>query len=124
MSAEAGFEDILQSSQLMASGVRDAMLQNQEMLTDFDIKLDPTRGIEGMAFAKAMQMFDFLGYNPKIQLVIVGSNDDIAGCEAVERMAPTWNPDAAFHIIRGADHFYWGKEEEIRAVIREFLDKA
>ena len=66
--------------------------------------------------------FAFLSYNPKIQLVIVGTHDDIAGVKAVEEMTPTWNPEAVLKIIEGADHFYWGKSKELKAIIHEFLD--
>ena len=65
--------------------------------------------------------FDFLGYNPKIQLVIVGTRDDIAGPRAVEKMLSTWNPEAALRIIKGADHFYSGYEKELKGIIEEFL---
>jgi len=66
--------------------------------------------------------FSFLTYNPKIQLVIVGTNDDIAGCRSVEKMLPSWNPEAVFRTIQGADHFYWGKSDELKSIIREFLE--
>jgi alpha/beta superfamily hydrolase len=66
--------------------------------------------------------FSFLTYNPKIQLVIVGTNDDIAGCRSVEKMMPSWNPEAIFRTIQGADHFYWGKSDELKSIIHEFLE--
>ena len=67
--------------------------------------------------------FSFLTYNPKIQLIIVGTNDDIAGCRSVEKMLPSWNPDAVFRTIQGADHFYWGKSNELESIIQEFLEE-
>jgi len=66
--------------------------------------------------------FSFLAHNPKIQLIIVGTNDDIAGCSTVEKMLPSWNPDAVFRTIQGADHFYWGKSDELESIIHEFLE--
>ncbi len=66
--------------------------------------------------------FSFLKYSPKIKLVIVGANDEIAGPQAVEKMVPTWNTEAAFRIILGADHFYWGKTDHLISTIYEFLD--
>jgi alpha/beta superfamily hydrolase len=66
--------------------------------------------------------FDFLKYNPKIQLVIVGNRDDIAGYKAIEKLMPNWNPEATLRIIEGADHFYWGYTEELKAIIGEFLE--
>jgi len=65
--------------------------------------------------------FSFLTYNPKIQLIIVGTNDDIAGCSSVEKMSSSWNPEAVFRTIQGADHFYWGKSEELESIIDGFL---
>jgi uncharacterized protein len=65
--------------------------------------------------------FGFLQYNPKIQLVIAGSRDEIAEYKMVEKMLPTWNEQAMFRVIQGADHFYSGYEEELIDIIREFL---
>ena len=62
-------------------------------------------------------------YSPKIKLVIVGTNDDIAGTGTIEKMVPAWNPEAVLRIIQGADHFYWGKTKELKSIIEEFLDK-
>jgi alpha/beta superfamily hydrolase len=66
--------------------------------------------------------FSFLGYNAKIQLVIAGSRDDIAPPRIIEPMLVTWNPELRYKIIQGADHFYWGKTDEIKKIIQEFLD--
>lgn len=66
--------------------------------------------------------FGFLGYNEKIQMVIVGVRDEIADFKAVKKMLPHWNPEAGFHTIEGADHFYWGKTGELKKCIHGFLD--
>jgi uncharacterized protein len=68
--------------------------------------------------------FGFLKYNAKIQLVICGTLDDIAGYRNVERMLPSWNDQSTFRVIEGADHFYLGYEDEIKRVIGEFLRKS
>lgn len=65
--------------------------------------------------------FSFLTYNPKIKLVVSGSNDDIAGMKEIERALPVWNPEALHRTIQGGDHFYWGKVDELRSIIHEFL---
>jgi alpha/beta superfamily hydrolase len=67
--------------------------------------------------------FDFLKYEPKIKLVIVGSRDEIAGYKTIEKLMHEWNPKATLRIIEGADHFYWGYSEALKAIIGEFLDK-
>lgn len=66
--------------------------------------------------------FSFLDYNTRIQLVIAGSQDDIAPPGMIEEMLPIWNPEAQFKIIKGADHFYLGKTHEIVSIIQSFLD--
>jgi alpha/beta superfamily hydrolase len=65
--------------------------------------------------------FRFLKQNAKIRLVIVGTDDEIAGREAVEKMLPTWNPEAKLEIIEGGDHFYGGKTGRLKSIISEFL---
>ena len=66
--------------------------------------------------------FSFLKHHSKIQLVIAGSADDIAQPEMIRAMLETWNPESSFEIIQGADHFYWGKDNEIKAILQNFLD--
>jgi hypothetical protein len=65
--------------------------------------------------------FDFLEHSEKLKLVIVGSRDDIAGPERVERMTTRWNPDAIFTKIEGSDHFYAGYTDPLKTVIKGFL---
>lgn len=65
--------------------------------------------------------FAFLGYSQKIQLVIVGMQDEIAGCQTIEEMLPIWNPEAEFRPIDGADHFYSGKTGDLKRIINGFL---
>ena len=88
-------------------------------------------GLKSFDHAKRMIMvsppvnfidFSFLGYNAKIQLVIAGSEDDIAPPGMIKGMLQGWNPEVYFNIIQGADHFYGGKTDEIKKIIRNFLD--
>lgn len=88
-------------------------------------------GLKSFDHAKRMIMvsppvnfidFSFLGYNAKIQLVIAGSEDDIAPPGMIKEMLQAWNPEVHFNIIQGADHFYGGKTDEIKKIIRNFLD--
>ena len=65
--------------------------------------------------------FDPVAPGSKIKLVIAGSRDDIAGVGAIEKKMPDWNPEAILRVIKGADHFYWGKTDEIETIIDEFL---
>ena len=65
--------------------------------------------------------FSFLQYTPGIQLIIASSRDDIAPPDMIQKMLPQWNKDSAFHIIQGADHFYWGETGEIESIVGGFL---
>ena len=66
--------------------------------------------------------FSFLRYDARIQLVIAGSEDDIAPPAMIERVLPVWNAEALLEVIEGADHFYWDKTGEIEEIIGRFLD--
>lgn len=65
--------------------------------------------------------FDVPSADARIRLVITGERDEIAGVEHVERLMGDWNPNAAFRVISGADHFYGGREGGLRSVLDEFL---
>jgi hypothetical protein len=62
---------------------------------------------------------DFQAINPinVLRLVITGSRDDIAPADAVKKMLPTWNPDARFEIVDGADHFYGGYLGQLESIL-------
>jgi alpha/beta superfamily hydrolase len=66
--------------------------------------------------------FSFLSTNPKIRLVIAGSEDSNAPPAVIQKMLPTWNPQAVFKVIQGADHFYWGNTNQVEEIIQDFLD--
>jgi len=65
--------------------------------------------------------FDIPSADSRIRLVVTGERDEIAGAEHVRRLVEDWNPDAAFHVISGADHFYGGWEGDLRSLIFGFL---
>ncbi len=65
--------------------------------------------------------FSFLAACPKLRLVITGEKDDLATPERVRRLAGQWNPDAGFHVIPGADHFYLGHTGELKRIMEECL---
>jgi len=66
--------------------------------------------------------FDFLKHNPRVRLVIAGSEDDIADLTLIEELAPKWHPEAVLRKIDGADHFFSGHTVQLMKVMREFLD--
>jgi alpha/beta superfamily hydrolase len=65
--------------------------------------------------------FSFLKYDSRIKLVVAGSNDEIASPELIKNMISSWNPEAIYREIIGADHFYNGKTKDIEEIIDEFL---
>jgi hypothetical protein len=65
--------------------------------------------------------FSLINSDQRIRLVISGSNDEIAPPRMVKEMIPTWNTKAIFHEIPDADHFYFGKTEEIEKIIGDFI---
>jgi alpha/beta superfamily hydrolase len=65
--------------------------------------------------------FSFLKYNPRIQLVIAASQDEIAPPDQIKSMLKAWNPEAQLEIIQGADHFYWGHTAQVKEILKDFL---
>ncbi len=63
----------------------------------------------------------FVGPEPRVGLVITGSKDEIAPPALVKDLVDRWNPQARFYIIEGADHFYWGMEQELMRLLHEFI---
>jgi len=70
----------------------------------------------------AVMDFSFLGHNAKIELVITGSNDDIAPPATIQAQLSTWNPKATFKVIDNIDHFYSRGTSEVTEIIKTFLE--
>jgi uncharacterized protein len=66
--------------------------------------------------------FSAVGYLAPLKLVVAGSHDQFAPLERARALLPTWNPEARFEVITGADHFYWGYAEELETILADFLD--
>jgi alpha/beta superfamily hydrolase len=52
-----------------------------------------------------------------LKFVVTGNRDDIAPADVIEKMMSTWNPNARFEVIDGADHFYGGYLDQLEAVL-------
>ena len=52
-----------------------------------------------------------------LKLVITGSEDEFAPPRLVKPMVRDWNPDAAIHVIAGADHFFFGHLDALEALV-------
>ena len=65
--------------------------------------------------------FDSMLPTPKLELVIAGSQDQMAPVELIEAILPKWNPLARLEVIEGADHFYFGYTGQLENVVAEYL---
>ena len=52
-----------------------------------------------------------------LKFVVTGNRDDIAPANVIEKMISTWNPNARFEVIDGADHFYGGYLDQLEACL-------
>jgi len=52
-----------------------------------------------------------------LKFVVTGNRDDIAPADVIEKMIFTWNPNARFEVIDGADHFYGGYLGQLEACL-------
>ena len=80
----------------------------KDTLTEQMIMVSPPVGF--MDFKSIVTM------NP-LKFVVTGNRDDIAPADVIEKMISTWNPDARFEVIDGADHFYGGYLNQLEAVL-------
>ena len=58
---------------------------------------------------------------PRLNLVISGSQDDIAPPNRIRSLLPEWNSKATLEEIQGADHFYFGFFKDLEAILEEHL---
>jgi alpha/beta superfamily hydrolase len=66
----------------------------------------------------------FMGFDdnlslPRLNLVVSGSQDDIAPPGRIRSHLQGWNPKATFKEIQGADHFYFGFFKELEDILAE-----
>lgn len=57
----------------------------------------------------------------RLKLVVTGSQDQIAPAEQIKTLLPSWNPEARFEIIEGADHFYGGYLDRLEKILDAYL---
>lgn len=56
-----------------------------------------------------------------LDLVVTGSRDEIAPAAMIQTRISDWNQQANLKIIEGADHFYSGYADQLKAVLVEAL---
>ena len=105
--ADMGMERIDLAGYSFGAWVNAHALQ-KDILTKQMIMVSPPVGF--MDFKSIVTM------NP-LKFVVTGNRDDIAPADVIEKMISTWNPDARFEVIDGADHFYGGYLNQLEAVL-------
>ena len=63
--------------------------------------------------------FDWVKLTANIGLIICGDNDQFCGPEAIKKQMKEMR--VKLKIISGADHFYMGKEKELKNVLRKYI---
>lgn len=58
---------------------------------------------------------------PGLLTVIAGENDTFAPPDMVFEAARQWNREARFAVIPNADHFFWGREEDLQSALASHL---
>ena len=56
-----------------------------------------------------------------LDLIITGSQDEIAPVHQIREILPRWNPDARLDIIDGCDHFYSGYLDKLQSILKRYL---
>jgi uncharacterized protein len=67
-----------------------------------------------------MDFTSFSGMN-SLKLVVTGNRDDIAPAAEIKKMITSWNPDARFDVIDGADHFFGGYLDQLEACLSSVI---
>lgn len=65
--------------------------------------------------------FADVGPLPALSLVVTGSEDDLAPPDLIKQALPSWNSQATFQIIDGADHFFFGYDRDLAKAITATL---
>jgi alpha/beta superfamily hydrolase len=61
------------------------------------------------------------GYDGPV-LFATGSNDSVSSLEAIETVASARGENATVLAAQGADHFWWGQEEQLAEAVRDFFN--
>jgi alpha/beta superfamily hydrolase len=77
----------------------------------------PANGIIMVAPPVDMMEFDGTVSIPNLKLLVTGSRDEFAPMEKVRKLTAAWNRAAAFEIIDGADHFFFGYSQRLNDIL-------
>jgi alpha/beta superfamily hydrolase len=79
------------------------------------------RAVAGIAPPFGMLDFDFLENISSPILVVSGDQDDFCNLKALEDTFEKISSPKKKIIVRGTDHFYWGREDEVGKAVRAFF---
>jgi alpha/beta superfamily hydrolase len=82
----------------------------------------PANGIIMVSPPLDMMEFDENIRIPGLKLVIAGSRDEFAPVDRIRKLSATWNPAAAFEVIDGADHFFFGYSHRLAEILHRPSD--
>jgi uncharacterized protein len=68
----------------------------------------------------AFMEMSWLPETPHLKLMVAGDRDDIGPLLDLQQMMAQSEPPVPIVVIKGADHFYGGREEELFRVLRDF----
>ena len=68
----------------------------------------------------AFMEMSWLPQVPRLKLIIAGDRDEIGPLLDLQAMLAAVEPPVPLVVIKGADHFYGGREEELFKVLRDF----
>lgn len=77
----------------------------------------------GVAFPLGLRDPSFLLNVTKPKLLISGDRDNYSPVPALQNLLGQLPDPKALVIVKGADHFFWGQEDEIATAAVEFLQK-
>jgi alpha/beta superfamily hydrolase len=106
---EKGFEEILLAGYSFGAWVVSRLIAGSDDFTDVIMVSPP------IDFVK----FDFSGLTGKCGLIICGDRDQFCPVSPLESI--TRELDCRLEIVKGADHFYFGREEGIIKYLDEYL---
>lgn len=99
-------------SWVIAKALDNDTIANDTIATDSVIMVSPPA---------AMMPFESASPIANLKLVVTGSHDEFAPPDVVKKLATTWNSNAAFKVIDGADHFFSGYAEKLTNVLKNHI---
>lgn len=75
----------------------------------------------GVAPPLAFFDLDFLADCRKPKLLLAGDQDEYCSRDAFQRAVRALRPPMTVHLLPGADHFFWGFEEQIGEQVVQFM---